>query len=462
MGITIPGVTMKFLAILAAIVLFLPLALPAGNSGSSIDPNKVDAYIQPYIDVGGFSGAVLVAKGGKILISKGYGMANYELSVPNTPHTKFHLASVSKTFTAGAIMILQQRGQLNVNDPLSKFIPDYPNGEKIMIYHLLTNTSGIPNINNLPDYDKQSKFPHTPADLIAMFKTLPLDFNPGEKEYTESNSNYNLLAYIIEKQSGLSYGEFLRANIFEPLGMKDSGHDGDAQAILPNHADGYVPAGINQLRKVPYMDWSIKTGNGSIYSTTEDLYKWDRALYTDKILSKTAIDTMFAKEYGWFNSKRANRNAIRMSGRSPGFQSEFQRYVTEDACVIVLGNNYSPTSSLIGDALAAMLFGEKYEPVTLHKPVAVDPKILQSYAGRYQFGPDFFVPDKIYRLEINAGQLVVNSEGSQTILLPQNDTEFFIPEFWSTISFQRSSEGQATGLVWRYGTKDFPAKKLPD
>ena len=447
---------MKFAAIV--VVLFsLALILPA-SAETSLDRAKVDAYIQPYIDIGAFSGAVLVAQGGKILVSKGYGMANYELLVPNTPRTKFHLASISKTFTAAAIMMLQQRGLLSVNDPLSKFIPDYPNGEKIKLYHLLGNTSGIHNANDLPDYDKQSRFPHTTADLIAMFKNLPLDFNPGEKD-DESASNFNLLAYIIEKQSGMSYGEFLRKNIFEPLGMNDTGHDGDAEAILLNRADGYNPTRINQLRKVPYMDWSIKTGNGSIYSTVEDLYKWDRALYTDKILDKSAIETMFTKEYGWYKDKRANHDTIRMSGRSPGFQTEFQRYLPEDACVIVLGNNYTPTSTVIGSDLAAMLLGEKYEPMNVHKPVAVAPKILQSYSGRYQFGQDFYVPGGIYRIEVKAGDLVISEEGFEAILLPQSDTEFFLMRFWCTISFGKSSEGEV--LFWQYGSRKFSAKKLP-
>jgi CubicO group peptidase (beta-lactamase class C family) len=131
---------------------------------------QVDAYVKPYTDIGGFNGTVLIAKKGKVLLSKGYGMANYELDVPNTPQTKFHLASVSKSFTAAAILMLEERGLLNVNDSLKKFIPDYPNGDKITVHHLLTHTSGIANVNNLPDYDAKSRFPQTPASLVEMFK----------------------------------------------------------------------------------------------------------------------------------------------------------------------------------------------------------------------------------------------------------------------------------------------------
>ncbi len=421
---------------------------------------KVDAYLKPYLDLGGFSGSILIAKGGKVLLSKGYGMANYELSVPNTPQTKFHLASVSKTFTAAAIMMLQEQGKLSVRDPLTKFIPDYPNGDKITLHHLLTNTSGISNINNFPEYATQSKFPHTPTELVAMFKQKPLDFEPGTKGYTESNSNYNLLAYIIEKLSGQSYGEFLKQSIFDPLGLNDTGHDGDPLAVLSNKASGYAPAGLIDFENVPYMDWSIKTGNGSIYSTVEDLYRWDRSLYTEKVLKKSSRDQMFNDGYGWFAGKRLNRNVVRMNGRSPGFNSELQRYVDDDVCIIVLGNNYVPTASVIVNDLARIVFGEKYETPKLVKPPRVDPKILESYVGRYQFGPDFFVPHGIYAIQKSNDQLVMRAPGANATLVPQSETEFFDRPFWSMIVFAKDNEGKVTHFLWRFGGQDYRAFRL--
>lgn len=423
---------------------------------------RVNAYVKPYLDIGGFNGTILIAKGGKVLLSKGYGMANYEVGVPNTSQTKFHIASVSKTFTAAAILLLEERGLLNVNDPLAKFIRDYPNGDKITVHHLLTNTSGIPSINNFPDYDAWSKFPHTPEDLIEKFKNKPLDFNPGTRGYTESNGNYNLLAYIIEKLSGKSYGEFLEENIFAPLSMKDSGHDGRPEMILKNRANGYVPAGISELKNAPYLDWSIKIGNGSIYSTAEDLYKWDRSLYTETILKKATIEKIFNEGYGWFDSKRFSRRAIRMNGRSPGFQSEIQRYVDNDICIIVLGNNYAPTASLIAEGLAAIIFGEKYEIPKLAKPVKLDPKIFDAYVGRYKFGPDFFVPGGIYAIEKRNDQLFMVTKAINDTLTPQSETNFFDRTFWATIIFVKNDEGNATNLIWRYGGKDYRADKLKD
>lgn len=423
--------------------------------------SKVDAYLKPYLDLNGFSGSILIAKGGRVLLSKGYGMANFELNVPNAPQTKFHLGSVSKTFTAAAIMILQERGQLNVHDPLSKYIPDYPNGDRITLHHLLTNTSGVPNVNNFPEYATQSKFPHTPSDLILMFKQKPLDFEPGTRGYTESNSNYNLLAYIIEKLSGQTYGEFLKQNIFEPLGLRDTNHDGDASVLIANKASGYVPVGATSVENAPYLDWSIKTGNGSIYSTVEDLLRWDRALYGEKILKKSSLQQMFTEQYGWFYGKRLNRTVVRMNGRSPGFNSDFQRYVDDDVCIIVLANTYVPTASVIGSDLAKIVFGEPYEVPKLVKPVQVDAKELALYAGRYQFGPDFFVPRGVYAIEEKNGELLLVAPGANATLVPQSETEFFDRPFWSMIVFTKDTQGKVTHLIWRYGGQDYRAERLP-
>src|SRR5262245_16058949 len=267
------------LIILAA--LLCTTADSIAQNPSAIDA-KVDAYIKPFVDIKGFNGSILIARQGKVLVSKGYGMANYEFDVPNTPQTKFHIASISKSITAAAILLLEERGLLSVNDALSKYIPDYPNGQAITIHHLLIHTSGIPNVNGFPDYDAKSKFPQTLDSVIQMFKNSPLLFKPGER-YNYSNSEYNLLAFIIEKVSGRTFSDFLKVNIFDPLGMQDTAPDSGPGPIVRNLAAGYSPAGLDELENSSFLDWSIKTGNGSLYSTTEDLYKWDRALYTEKI-----------------------------------------------------------------------------------------------------------------------------------------------------------------------------------
>ena len=455
----------SFLLLLFSAVPGMPQPSPAAEEERVAA--EVDAYLKPYLDAGAFSGAVLIARGGKVILSKGYGMANYELDAPNTPQIKFHIASVSKSFTAAAILLLEERGLLKTTDPLSKHIPDYPSGGRITLHHLLTHTSGIPNVNNFPDYDEKSKFPHTTAALLAMFKDKPLVMEPGAR-YNYSNSNYNVLAYIIEKVSGQSYGQFLRENIFDPLGMRDTGHDVDATTILKNVADGYVPVRVKDLAKAPYLDWTIKTGNGSLYSTVEDLYRWDRALYTERLLKKATRERMFTAHvegvgYGWFISRRHSRRAIRMSGRSPGFGSEIARYVDEDLCVIVLSNNYAATAGTIANDLAAVALGEKYEmPPPVVRPVALTAQALHAYTGRYQGGEDFFVPGVSLNIEKKGGELQLTySLGGVVMLLPLSETKFLDRPFWATLTFVRTERGEVMHIVYRSGGTDYVAKKVP-
>ena len=176
---------------------------------------KVDAYVKPYLQTGDFSGSILIAKSGDVLLMKSYGLADRENKILNTPQTKFHLASTSKPFTTAAIMLLEEQGRLKVTDPLTKFIPGYPNGDKITVHHLMIHSTGIANINGFSNYGSLSQHSQTPATLVAQFKNKALIFEPGDR-YSYSNSNYNLLAYIIEHVSGKDYGTFLKENIFDP------------------------------------------------------------------------------------------------------------------------------------------------------------------------------------------------------------------------------------------------------
>ncbi len=160
----------------------------------------IDAYLRPFVETNSFSGVVHAARGERELFRKGYGMASYELGVPNAPETRFHIASVSKSFTAAAILLLEERGKLNTSDAISKLVPDYPNGDKIQLEHLLTHGSGIPNVNELPEYRLISRFPQTAAELVALFRDKRLEFEPGAR-FRYSNSNYNVLALVTSARS---------------------------------------------------------------------------------------------------------------------------------------------------------------------------------------------------------------------------------------------------------------------
>lgn len=424
---------------------------------------EVDNYIQPYIDAGCFSGTILIAREGKVLFKKAYGLANREFGVPNAPATRFHISSVSKIFTAIAIMILKERGKLNVTDSLNKFISDYPQGNKITIHHLLTHTSGIPNVNSFAEYNQMSRFPHTPEKIILMFKTKPLNFQPGER-YQYSNSNYNLLAYIIEEVSGSDYGEFLNKYIFEPLDMNDTGHRGDMSAIVLNIATGYTPHGPIGIKRARFVDWSIKTGNGSLYSTVMDLYKLDRALYTEKILSKSSLDQMFKDYikgvgYGCFVGKRLNRRVVRANGRSPGFTACVNRYIDDEACIIILSNNYSPVPHMAVKDIAAILYGEKYDLPIKIESKEINPELLKRYTGQYQFNSDFYRPNAKVKVIEKEGHLVFGwSETYFSPLRTLTENIFLDRLFWAYIIFQKGIDGKVSGFIWR-DTSDYLARK---
>ena len=167
----------------------------------------IDDYVNAYVRTGNFSGSILVAKNGQMVYENSFGLADADFQIANQPSTRYHIASVSKNFTAAGILLLEERGKLNLTDAISKYIPDYPGGSEITIHYLLTHTSGITNVNDLPEYNVASRSHQTPESLILLFKNKPLEFDPGSR-FQYSNSNYNVLAFIIESVSKLSYGEF--------------------------------------------------------------------------------------------------------------------------------------------------------------------------------------------------------------------------------------------------------------
>lgn len=258
---------------------------------------NIDNYLNDLSEKEKFSGAILVSIKGKKVISKGYGMANYELDVLNTSKTKFRIGSVTKQFTAVAIMQLFEKGQLNLDDTLDKYIPDYPKGDKVTIHHLLTHTSGIFNYTNIEGpIENTIRKKHSLETLINEFKYAPYDFEPGEK-YSYSNSGYVLLGYIIKKVSNKSYEEYLQENVFNKLLMVDTGYD-DYYKIIKNRASGYDLKGEEKrMVNCEFIDMSIPHAAGALYSTVEELYIWNKALIGGKIISEELLKKITGKIY---------------------------------------------------------------------------------------------------------------------------------------------------------------------
>jgi CubicO group peptidase (beta-lactamase class C family) len=333
---------------LAFLFLVIVLLLPAcvrqpGSLG--FDPDRVaqlDEILSRMAVDETFSGSILIAQDGEVLLSRGYGSADRELSISNTPQTRFRLGSITKQFTAMAILILQSQGRLNVQDPICRTIEDCPAAwEDITIHHLLTHTSGI-----TPMVGNSGSLPITPDELIALIKDSPLDFQPGER-FSYSNCGYWVLGYIIEQVSGQSYKDFIQQAIFEPLEMHDSGYDQDARGLAVGYKDQYTiatPSGVS--------DSSFAYSAGALYSTVEDLYRWDQALYTDKLIPRELLDQMFAPlinlspdvvgsaayGYGWIVQGDLGRQLVWHGGAIDGFRSSIIRYPDERITIILLSN----------------------------------------------------------------------------------------------------------------------------
>jgi CubicO group peptidase (beta-lactamase class C family) len=314
----------------------------------------IDSYLNEIVGAGWFQGAVLVARRGTVIFSKGYGLADAARGIPNTAQTRFRLASLTKQFTAMAIMILQAHGRLDVRDSICAHLADCPDAWRpITIHNLLTHTSGLPNYTDFGDYEATQMLPATPDELVARFRDQPLLFPPGT-QYMYENSDYVLLGQIIERVSGQSYGDFLRAAIFEPLGMRDSGVDpgagGEGQAI------GYRVAG----ELAPALDTSTLFAAGSLYSTVEDLYRWDQALYTTKLLPKPLLDAMwtpFMRDYGygWWIATFNGHREISHPGLIDGFATLYARYPDDQVTVIVLSNISATDAPSISNYIATLV-----------------------------------------------------------------------------------------------------------
>lgn len=420
---------------------------------------KVNDYINTYIQMNQFSGSILIAEKGQIIVKKGYGYANYEFDILNNPEIRFRIGSLTKGFTAVAILQLEEKGLLSIDDKLLKYIPDYPRGNEISIKHLLTHTSGIPNHTEFEDFNKERRvFHYSILETIETFKNKPLEFNPGER-FKYSNSNYILLGFVIEQVSKMSYEEYIKQNIFEPLKMNNSGFE-NPERIIKSFAQGYCFKN-NEIEKTEYRDMSNAHASGALYSTIEDLFIWDRALYSEELINNGSKEKMFTEfkdnyGYGWGIVNILNHKMIGHYGEIDGFTSNISRYTNDDICIIVLSNfEHSPIERISYD-LAAIVFNEKYTPPEIIKTIKLTESILHSYVGKYELKPNF-----VFDISISDGRLYCQPTGQSKLeLLPISETEFFLKEVEAKISFSKEINDKTGKLILHQGDKEIPAYKI--
>ncbi len=393
--------------------------------------------------------AVIVVRDGKVVLRKGYGRANMELGVPIEPDMVFRTGSITKQFTAVAILMLAEQGKLSLEDDITRFFPDYPTkGQKITIEHLLTHTSGIKSYTSLPEWLPLWRKDMPITELIALFKDKPMDFAPGEK-WAYNNSAYVLLGAIIEKASGQTYADFIEKNIFAPLGMKHSFYD-DTARIIPRRVAGYSK-GKDGFINAAYLSMSQPHAAGSLVSSVDDLALWDAALYTEKLVKQDSLKRAWTTSklnngkatnygFGWSIGSYEGHPMIEHSGGIPGFASYAIRMPNERVYVAALTNRdfESPGRTVL--KIAALAIGKPYqEPAAVKLSAAV----LEGYVGVYQLGEK---DEAVVRRD--GDNLVISFPGGRkTTISPMSETRFFVKDSRTRINFSRNPAGAVTGFV---------------
>lgn len=351
---------------------------------------KADEYLSTLTDLNRFSGSVLLAIDGKVVLHKAYGFADLEQKAINSTDKAFQIGSMSKQFTATSIMILQEESKLNVRDRITEYLINCPESwGKISLHNLLTHTSGIPDFSDFPDYEKTRFDQPSLAKIVENLKLFDLEFTAGD-QFRYSNSNYALLDYIIEIVSGKSADDFISRNIFIPLEMNNSGNK-KGKELLKDESRGYA---WDNARDIFILVDRLTSYPGlPMLSTTEDLLKWDKALYGEQVLSKQSLEAIFNpfKEsygYGWFIENKFNRKWVNHSGHIEGFQSQISRFPEEKITIIILSNFDRTNIGSVTEDLAAIIFSEPYELPKPYTEEAINEHIYKDYLGEYDLFPN--------------------------------------------------------------------------
>jgi CubicO group peptidase (beta-lactamase class C family) len=352
------------------VLILLATGLAAAQDKAAV----IDAVLSKYAAIGDFNGTALVAEQGKVIFKKGYGMANFEWNIPNAPNTKFRLGSLTKQFTA--MLVLQQvaDGKIKLDGKLSDYLPDYrkDTGERVTIHHLLTHTSGIPSYTEVPEF-RELRIHSVPVDqFVKKYCSGDLQFEPGSKFHYD-NSGYFLLGAILEKVTGKPYEQLLQERIFAPLHMNDSGYD-HGETIIERRAGAYQREIVGGMTNAAWIDMSVPYAAGSLYSTVDDLYKWDQALYTDKLLPRELIERMFTPykdnyAYGWFVEPAKEGKPgyggleIAHEGGINGFHTIIDRYPKEKVFIVLLDNASDGPLEEESNQVARVVYGMQPDPI---------------------------------------------------------------------------------------------------
>ncbi len=418
--------------------------------------------------------AVLVAQDGQVLFETGFGYADIENNVQVSSETKFRIGSISKQFTAAAILKLAEQGKLILSDPLIKYIPDFPKGKEVTIRHLLTHTSGIHSYTGDPRFMERVTKPIAPKDLIDEIKKYDYDFEPGTN-WAYNNSGYFILGYIVEQVSGMPFGNYLKKTFFNPLGMKNTGVYANGKKYK-NEAKGYS---FENDSVALALDWDMSWagGAGNLYSTVGDLYRWNEAIFNGKVLKPETLEEAHTAAklddgslpsalgtagygYGWAIGEFRGVHEISHSGGLHGFITNLSRLPEENLTVVVLTNclpgiDKNPTEYTY-ELIEIFDWPALAEQSSFSVQKGIDPALFNDYAGQYEYPGG-----AIMVITVENGQLFAKLATQPAFeIFPQTETKFFWKAVEAQIEFVRDESGAVTHAIHTQGGQTIKAPRI--
>lgn len=447
--------------IVAAVFMLL---ISTASVAQTLNPKQMtaelDRMLSEQFKQGAPGCAALVAVKGQIIYKKAFGMANIELDVAMQPDNVFRIGSITKQFTAVAILQLMEQGKLKLDDEITKFIPDYPtNGHIITIEHLLTHTSGIKSYTNVKEFGKLSRTDMKPEEVVDLIKTQPMEFAPGTK-WSYNNSGYFLLGYIIEKITGKTYKEYLEENIFKPAGMTSSLYGNDI-TIVKKRASGYAP-GKDGVVNAEFLSMLLPYAAGSIQSTVEDLFKWNQALHSYRLVKKETLDMAFREYkllngkgtsygYGWMLSGLQGSTTIEHGGGINGFLTNAIYLPHEDVFVALFSNSTDKAPDFTSQKMAALAIGK---PLIINKVILTEAE-LDEFIGIYTDEEE----KEVTVSRDGTDLFVMRSGGQSRKIFPAGNDKFTFEDSFTTVTFTRDASGTIVSALYDERGKTFTIKR---
>ena len=464
-------------SVLLSLLVLAFLAVPAAGQPKDV-ARAVDEYLTQRTDLGRFSGAVLVAREGRVLLRKGYGFADVEKKLPYTPETQQDIASISKMFTAMAALKLRDQGKLRLEDPLCKYVDDCPEAWKpVTLQQLMRHTSGIPDYEEALDLgsDKYMAFMNQPgasAKIVENARKLPLDFKPGEK-FHYSNTGYILLSFAIQKAAGQPFGDFVARTLLVPAGMAHSGVFGvgnGPRSLATGYTHGDLGwdkmlAGVSltagHLKKLSQFPLTPPEGDAGIYSTVDDLYRWSQVMDGGPLVPAEEAAEVFTPGlenygYGWFVDNGFDRKRLRHTGLLPGYVSDFIKFPGDKVTIILVSNLDRTRLDRVARDVTAIVLGKGYDP-------PVHGKVVQLTAGQFaKLEGEYKMSDgKVLTIRKEPDLLTAELKGRYTAgLIPLSPTELYFPLGDGKALFTLGETGKAMKVNMRYGGEDHVGERV--